>query len=138
MDSRPLDDRLSASPQISPDDLTAVADAGFKAVISNRPDDEAPDQPSAAEMRAAAEAAGLAFAHLPVVGGSISEEDVAAFRKTLEDLPKPVLGFCRSGARTTTMWALAQAGERPADDLISCARAAGYDLSGLQPRLQAK
>lgn len=137
MNSRPLDERLSASPQIAPEDLTEAAAAGFRSVISNRPDGEAPDQPAAAEIKAAAEQAGLAFAHVPVAGGAISDEDIAAFRQALEDLPKPVLGFCRSGARTASLWALAQAGERPADQLIACAREAGYDLNGLHSRLQA-
>lgn len=136
MDCRPLDDRLSASPQIAPEELTKAADAGFRSVICNRPDGEAPDQPAAAEIKAAAEQAGLAFAHVPVVGGAIGDEDIAAFRQALEDLPKPVLGFCRSGARTSTLWALTQAGERPAEELIACAREAGYDLSGLHSRLQ--
>ena len=84
MDIRPLDDALSASPQIALQDLAAVAAQGFRSVISNRPDGEDPDQPSAAEFRQAAEAVGLAFAHVPVVGGAISDADVAAFRRTLE------------------------------------------------------
>jgi uncharacterized protein (TIGR01244 family) len=136
MDIRPLDDALAASPQIDLQDLPAVAAQGFRSVISNRPDGEAPDQPSAAEFRQAAEAVGLAFAHVPVVGGALSDADVAAFRHALDVLPKPIFGFCRTGTRTTTLWALARAADE-ADRLIQCAQAAGYDLSGLRPRLES-
>lgn len=136
MDIRPLDEVLSASPQIAPEDLPAIAAQGFRSVISNRPDGEEPGQPSAEDLRQAAEAAGLAFAHVPVVGGAISDQDVADFRKALADLPKPIFGFCRTGTRTTTLWALAHASDIDAKNLISTAKTAGYDLSGLLPRLE--
>ena len=136
MDIRPLDEALSASPQIAPEDLPAIAAQGFRSVISNRPDGEEPGQPSAEALRQAAEAAGLAFAHVPVVGGAISDQDVADFREALADLPQPVFGFCRTGTRTTTLWALAHASDTDAKDLISTAKTAGYDLSGLLPRLE--
>lgn len=136
MDIRPLDEQLAASPQLLPDDLPAIAEAGYRSVISNRPDGEEPGQPSSADIRVAAEEAGLAFAHLPVVGGGIGDEQIADFRRALADLPEPILGFCRSGARTTTLWALSHADDRDPDDLIATAGRAGYDLSGLAPRLQ--
>lgn len=136
MDIRPLDEALSASPQIAPEDLPAIAAQGFRSVISNRPDGEEPGQPSAEDLRQAAEAAGLAFAHVPVVGGAISDQDVADFREALADLPQPVFGFCRTGTRTTTLWALAHASDTDAKNLISTAKTAGYDLSGLLPRLE--
>ncbi len=135
MDARPLDQTLVASPQIRLSDLPAIAAAGYRSVISNRPDGEEPGQPTADQVAAAAREAGLEFAHVPVVGGRISEGDVAAFRHALDDLPGPVFGFCRSGTRTTMMWALANAGRRDADDLIAVARGAGYDLAGLRPLL---
>lgn len=136
MDIRPLDAQLIASPQIALDDLQAIADAGYRSVISNRPDGEEPDQPSAEAIRAAAQAAGLAFAHVPILGGQIGDDDIAAFGRALDDLPKPVFGFCRTGTRTTTLWALSHATEHDPDDLISTARTAGYDLSGLRSRLE--
>ena len=136
MDIRPLDEALSASPQIAPEDLPAIAAQGFRSVISNRPDDEEPGQPSAEALRQAAEAAGLAFAHVPVVGGAISDQDVADFREALADLPQPVFGFCRTGTRTTTLWALANVASISADDLIARAKSAGYDLGALRPRLE--
>ncbi|MBN9480371.1 MAG: TIGR01244 family phosphatase [Bordetella sp.] len=136
MDIRPLDETLSISPQIAPEDLPAVAAQGFRSVISNRPDGEETGQPGAAELQQAAEAVGLVFAHLPVVGSAISDKDVADFHRLLVDLPKPVFGFCRTGTRTTTLWALAKCGDESPDHLIRCARSAGYDLDALRPRLE--
>ena len=136
MDIRPLDEALSASPQIAPEDLPAIAAQGFRSVISSRPDGEEPGQPSAEALRQAAKAAGLAFAHVPVVGGAISDQDVADFREALANLPQPVFGFCRTGTRTTTLWALANVASISADDLIARAKSAGYDLGALRPRLE--
>ena len=136
MDIRPLDDTLSASPQVTVENLRSLAAQGYRSVISNRPDGETPDQPSAAEIATAAKAAGLEFCHIPVVGGAIGEADVAAFKTALAELPAPILGFCRTGTRTTTLWALARRDDQPADALIETAKAAGYDLTALKPRLQ--
>ncbi|KDP94234.1 MAG: TIGR01244 family phosphatase [Alphaproteobacteria bacterium] len=136
MHIRPLDEALSASPQIAPEDLPDIAAQGFRSVISNRPDGEEPGQPSSEDLRQAAEAAGLAFAHVPVVGGAISDQDVADFREALANLPQPVFGFCRTGTRTTTLWALANVASISADDLIARAKSAGYDLGALRPRLE--
>lgn len=136
MDMRTLDERLSTSSQISPADMNAIAEAGYRSVLSNRPDGEAADQPASEAIKAAAEAAGLAYAHVPVVGGQISDADIAAFRQALDNLPAPIFGFCRTGTRTTTLWALANAGQRSADDLIATAQEAGYDLNGLRARLE--
>ena len=78
-----------------------AAQAGFKSVINNRPDFEGgPDQPTSASMQAAARAAGLDYAHLPVAPAAQTPEQIAAFARLLADLPKPILAFCRSGARS--------------------------------------
>lgn len=138
MDIRPLEDTIAAAPQVAPEELRTVADAGYRSVISNRPDGEAPDQPSAAEMARAAEAAGLEFRHIPVVPGAISPDDVTAFKAALAELPRPVLGFCRTGTRTTSLWALSNAGNRSAESILETAKNAGYDLSGLKPRLMGE
>ncbi|WP_339871836.1 TIGR01244 family sulfur transferase [uncultured Brevundimonas sp.] len=136
MDIRKIDDRLDAAPQIALEDMKAIAGLGYRSVISNRPDGEEPGQPDAAQVKAAAEAEGLTFRHIPVTGASMGPEAVAAMRAALDELPGPVLGFCRSGTRTTCLWGLASAGTRPAQELIETARAAGYDLSPLKPRLE--
>ena len=71
-----------------------------------------------------------------MVGGAISDQDVADFREALANLPQPVFGFCRTGTRTTTLWALANVASISADDLIARAKSAGYDLGALRPRLE--
>lgn len=135
MDIRPLDPALHVAPQIALQDLPALKAAGYATIISNRPDGEEPGQPDAAEVRAAAEAAGLAFVHIPVSMPALGRGEVEALRHALDTLPGPMLAFCRSGTRSTVLWALSQAGGRPADELIAAAAAVGYDLSGLRPQL---
>jgi sulfide:quinone oxidoreductase len=100
---------FSVSGQLTPDDVRAAAAQGFKSIICNRPDGEETRQPLAAEIKAEAETAGLAFAHIPVTSGSITDSDGAKMRTALDTLPTPVLAFCRSGARSTKLWEMAQA-----------------------------
>lgn len=135
MDIRRLDPALHVAPQIALEDVTALQAAGYATLISNRPDGEEPGQPDAAAVRAAAEAAGLAFVHIPVSMPALGRGEIEALRHALDTLPGPALAFCRSGTRSTVLWALSQAGERPADELIAAAAAAGYDISGLRPQL---
>ncbi len=135
MDIRPLDPALHVAPQIALEDVPALKAAGYATLISNRPDGEEPGQPDAAAVRAAAEAAGLTFVHIPVSMPALGPGEVEALRHALDTLPGPALAFCRSGTRSTVLWALSQAGDRPADDLIAAAAAAGYDISGLRPQL---
>ncbi|MDT8997852.1 TIGR01244 family sulfur transferase [Paucibacter sp. APW11] len=104
-----LTDALSVAPQLQPEHLAAVAAAGYRSVINNRPDFEGgPDQPTSATMAAAAAAAGLEYRHLPVSGGYQSPEEIEAFAQLLAELPAPVLAFCRSGARSTKLFVAAQ------------------------------
>jgi sulfide:quinone oxidoreductase len=98
----------SAAAQIGPEDVAGVAALGYRAVMCNRPDSEEPGQPDFAVIEAEAVAQGLATAHVPVVSGRITAEDVAAFRAAIDTLPKPVLAYCRSGARCANLWQLAQ------------------------------
>jgi len=135
LDLRRINDRVSVAPQIGPDDLTAIKAAGFAAVINNRPDGESPDQPSAAEIRAAAEAAGLAYHEIPLGRTGITQDMVDETRAALAESDGPVLCFCRSGTRSTTLWALSQAGQMPAEEIIAAAGRAGYDVSHLAAHL---
>lgn len=137
MDIRKLEPRLDVTGQIQPGDVPALAALGYRAIVSNRPDGEEAAQPRTEDIARAAARVGLAFRHIPVRGGAITDDDVGAFRDGLETLPGPVLGFCRSGMRTTTLWALSRAGATPADALLSAARDAGYDLEALRQRLAA-
>lgn len=100
---------VCVAPQLTPEAMAEAAAMGFKSVINNRPDFEhGPDQPTSAEIEAAAKAAGLAYCHLPVAGGYQSPEEIAAFAELLETLPRPLLAFCRSGARSTRLFLQAQ------------------------------
>ncbi len=109
--ARPLNADISVAPQLDPAAMALAAAAGFRSVVNNRPDFEGgPDQPTSAVMQAAAEAAGLQYAYLPVAGGFQSPEEIAQFAKLIKELPKPVLAFCRSGARSTKLYQSAAAG----------------------------
>lgn len=134
-DFRSVTPHFSVSPQLSVEDMTAAAAAGFKIIISNRPDGEDPGQLTAAEARAIAEAAGLRFEHYPFVGPP-TEQAISGLSLTLAEAG-PVLAFCRSGTRSITAWAIAQArsGAMNADEIIEKAAAAGYNLSGLRGSL---
>ncbi|OVZ61752.1 TIGR01244 family protein [Pigmentiphaga sp. NML080357] len=100
-----LTENFAVAPQLAPADMAAVAAAGFKSVINNRPDFEGgPAQPSSEQMQAAAEAAGLKYVYQPVNGANIQPGDVATFASLLKTLPGPVLAFCRSGARSTKLF----------------------------------
>jgi len=136
MDIRTLNESISVAPQIQPQDLSAIAAAGFKAVVNNRPDDEEPGQPSGDTIRAAAEAAGLAYHSVPVGREGIGQGQLDAMTAALVDAGGPVLAFCRSGTRSCHLWALAaaQAGRNP-HLLQAQAEAAGYDLAPLRPSL---
>jgi uncharacterized protein (TIGR01244 family) len=133
-DFRAVTDQISVSPQISVADVDAAARAGFKTIINNRPDGEAPDQPSGHQIEAAAAEAGLAYFHIPVRGGPTPEQ-VETTGKVLAEAPAPVLAFCRSGTRSIITWSLSQAaaGARSREELIGLGRAAGYDLTAALP-----
>jgi uncharacterized protein (TIGR01244 family) len=131
---RRVTDRLSVSPQIPVSDLAAAAGQGFRLVINNRPDGEEPGQPTSGEMEAAASAAGLGYAHVPVRGGP-TQEQVETQARLIAQANGPTLAFCRSGTRSIVTWALGEAlsGARSRDELVRLGRDAGYDLSGVLP-----
>lgn len=101
---RRIDDNFAVTGQLQPAQMQAVADAGFKAVICARPDGEEPGQPSFKQVAEAARAAGLAVAHIPV-SGQLSEGGLIRMQQALVDMPRPILGYCRSGARAGSLYA---------------------------------
>lgn len=105
MQYRQLTEDYAVSPQISVADVAEIKAAGFKSVICNRPDNEDPGQPCAAEIQAAVEAAGLEFRWVPVISGGMTPDDVAAQANALDELPGPVFAYCRSGTRCTNLLA---------------------------------
>ncbi len=132
-----ITDNVSVAPQITPGDCALARAQGFVAIVNNRPDGEAPGQPHCAEIRAAATAAGLRYAAIPIDHRGFSLPQVEAMAAELDAADGPVLAFCRSGTRSTNLWALAEAkrGGDP-DAIIAAADAAGYDVEGLAPTLR--
>lgn len=135
MEIKKITDALSVSGQLHPEDMDKLKRRGFRAVVCNRPDGEAPDQPSHEEMAKAASEAGLDFLYLPVTPGIVTEETATAFRQALTELPGPVFGYCRTGTRTTTLWSLAMAKEKSVVDILAATKAAGYDMTGVARRI---
>lgn len=135
---RQLNDRFAVSPQIAPEDVPAIAAAGYVAIVNNRPDDEEPGQPGGEAVRAAAEAAGLAYHAIPVTGAGFGHPQLDAMTQALAAADGPVLAFCRSGTRSCNLWALAaaRAGRDP-ELLVEQGAGAGYDLSAIRPTLDA-
>ncbi|MCE2737701.1 MAG: TIGR01244 family phosphatase [Rhodobacter sp.] len=137
MDIRSLTDSYAVSPQIAPADLAAIKAAGFTTVIDNRPDGEIPANLHAEIMRQAAEALGLTFVINPVIGGALTLDNVKAQKAALDSAGGPVLAYCASGNRSSMVWALAQAGRRPTDELIALPARFGYQLEGLRGQIDA-
>lgn len=131
-----LTDTIAVAGQIAPGDIVAAANAGFTHVVNNRPDGEERGQPACAEMRAAAEAAGLGYTPIPVDHSGFNMGQVETMAAVLDSAPGPVLAFCRSGTRSANLWALAEAKRGGDPDAIIAAAARGrYDVSGLRPTL---
>lgn len=124
--------------QIGSDDVEAAAALGITTIICNRPDGESPDQPETTMLADLAASAGLRFVHIPIDSGSFDDQSVEEFAATLKEAEGPVLGYCRSGTRTSCLWALANAGEVDTNEIVSLASEAGYDVSPLRSRIDSK
>jgi len=131
-DFRKIDHSISVAGQVTPADVAAAAEQGFTTIINNRPDEEEAGQPSGEAIREAAQSAGLAYVAIPITHGGFSVNQVNAMRDALDQAKGPVLAFCRSGTRSTHLWALAKgsAGDDPRE-LVTKAAGAGYDISAI-------
>lgn len=127
---------FSVAGQLDPADVPRLAEQGYSTLICNRPDGEAPGQPDAASMRAAAEGAGIAFHHIPVAGGQFPAAALASFRHARRAAGGRTLAYCRSGTRSITLDALANPDGLSVDERLDAAARAGYDLSGLREWLR--
>ena len=136
MDLKSINEEYFASEQITVDDLKQLQQQGIQAIICNRPDGEGADQPSHQTLAKQAEALGIPMVYIPVERGAVQEEDVTAFKQHYASLPKPILGYCRSGMRAATLWTLANPNQYPLKELLARTSAAGFDLSSLVPRFQ--
>ena len=133
-DFRKIDDSLLVSPQLSVEDIMAARDCGVGLIINNRPDGEEPGQPSGAAIEEATKAAGMEYVAIPIGHDGFSPDAVAKLSTVLENHEGRALAFCRSGTRSTFLWALSQAHAgtsfRPVQEK---AAEAGYDIAPLRP-----
>jgi uncharacterized protein (TIGR01244 family) len=128
-----LDEHVLVAGQIQPSDVAGLAADGVTMIVNNRPDGEEPGQPTGAEIEAAAQAAGIGYRHVPVAGG-LTALNVAAMIRELAVEDRKILAFCKSGTRSTYLWAAARAQQgADLDDLVQRAAAAGYELNVKPP-----
>jgi uncharacterized protein (TIGR01244 family) len=131
---RSLTGTISVAPQISLEDVAEAAQQGVKLIVNNRPEGESDDQVPGGEIEAAARAAGMDYVAIPVTHAGFSEPQVKAMAEALEGAQGPVLAYCRSGTRSTLLWALAEASQGgDPDALTNMAAKAGYDVSPIRP-----
>ena len=137
-DFRTLSADYSVAPQITLEDVAEAKAAGFSMIVNNRPDGEEPEAAQGDEIANAAAAEGVAYAAIPVGHAGVSHPQLDALDAVLAGATGPVLAYCRSGTRSTHLWALTRA--RAGDDvdaIVEAAAGAGYDLTGLRPMLDA-
>lgn len=133
-DFHKLNENISVSQQLTLDDVAAAADAGTVMIINNRPDGEDPYAPQGDEIASAAAAAGLNYVAIPIGHSGFSEPQIDAMIAALEQAEGPILAYCRSGTRSTLLWALAAAKQGGAPEMIArTAAQAGYDITPIRP-----
>lgn len=137
MDIRRITPDYAVSPQITLQDIPDLAAQGFTCVVNNRPDAEISPDLSCDEMRKAVEAAGMRYVPNPVVNGALTLEMVTAQGEAVEAASGPVFAYCRSGTRSSIVWALSQAGRMPTEEILAALSAAGYDQPHLGPQIEA-
>ena len=131
-----LSDDYSVSPQIDVTDVPSIAQAGFKSVICNRPDQENPEFRQIEAIKAAVEAAGMAFAENGFDPSSFGPDKIERQAELLAQLPGPVFAYCASGNRCSVVWAFTQAGRVATDRILDATTRAGYQLAHLRPQLE--
>jgi uncharacterized protein (TIGR01244 family) len=137
-DFRRLSESVWASPQLTVDDVASAHAADVKMIINNRPEGETADQTPGAAIEAAARAAGIDYRAIPISPGTFNELQVREMTEALGNARGKVLAYCRTGTRSTLLWALAQAARGAAPDAIAeAAAAAGYDVSPIRPAMMA-
>ena len=132
---RELTPDLAVADQLTLDDLDTLKDAGYQAIVCNRPDEEGEPHAEAEAMAKKANALGLEFRYLPVNGGNITDRDVEQHAAVLAELPTPVLTYCRSGTRCAKLWALAEADKQNAATLVETVDKAGLSIVDIAHRL---
>lgn len=134
-----LEADIAAAPQLAEADFADVAARGFRSVVNIRPDGEAADQLPNAHAKRTAERHGLAFRHLPVMSLNVTDDEaVDDFARLMDDLPGPILFYCGSATRCTTLWTQAAAPRLGIDEVLSVAREAGHDLEFLRETIEER
>ncbi|RJY09676.1 TIGR01244 family sulfur transferase [Aurantiacibacter aquimixticola] len=132
-DFRILSETVSASPQITTGDVAEAKAQGFAMIVNNRPDGEVPGQPAGSDIEACAAEHGLAYRAIPVGQAGFGPPQIAAMQAALAEADGKVLAYCRSGTRSTFLWALARASEGDSPETLAEAAArAGYDLNPMK------
>ncbi|MDC0612453.1 TIGR01244 family sulfur transferase [Vibrio sp.] len=124
-----LTETISVTPQITPSDIKEIAELGFKSVINNRPDHEQAEQPLNSDIEQSAISMGLKFVHLPIVAGKVTAGQCQQFTQLLEELPKPILAFCRTGTRSTAIWTMSSNDGESFAHRMGIAKSLGFDLN---------
>lgn len=138
MDLRRISDTFSVSPQIDPGDVPGIKAAGFRSILCNRPDGEEAGQCDHALIEAAAREAGLDFRNVPITSAGVTGTDMDDFNAALAEMPGPVLAYCRSGTRCTILWSMSQVGHMPAEQIVTAAAQAGYDMRGVVAQMSGR
>lgn len=125
-----IDDYV-VSDQITEEDIEQLKAAGFKTIFCNRPDNEEQNQVTVKSIQDKAIESGLNFIHQPVIGGQISQNDIDQFSDYYDAAEKPIFAYCRTGTRSSMLWALSESGKRSIDEILQLTSAAGYNLSNL-------
>lgn len=133
---KPLSENVFASAQITLDVVAMAKAEGITTIINNRPDGEDPSAPQGAAIEAEALAAGLSYVSIPIGHSGFSEAQIDAMIEALRSAKGSALAYCRSGTRSTFLWALSSAkmGDDP-DAVARAALAAGYDVSPIRPMM---
>ncbi len=138
MKIKKLTDNFSVAYQIEPCDIKEIKNLGFKAIICNRPDGEAEGQPDMDDIEIEAQKEGLKFYYIPLANRKdISPQMIEKTQKIISETKGAILAFCRTGTRSTILWALAQSGEMDKNEILSLAKGAGYDIGFIAPLLKS-
>ena len=132
-----INNELTVSDQITIEDLKEIQAQGYKTIFCNRPDQESEGQLTFLTIEKEAQNLGIKAIHQPVIGGQISDDDIAQFGSSFELAQKPIFAYCRTGTRCSMLWALSQAKTLPIDEVLNKTQIAGYDLSSLRDRLNS-
>ena len=132
-----INHELTVSDQITIEDLKEIHAQGYKTIFCNRPDQESEDQLAFSLIEKEAQNLGIKAIHQPVIGGQISDVDIAQFDAYFKAAPKPIFAYCRTGTRCSTLWALSHAKKLSIDEILAKTQNAGYDLSLLRDRLNS-